>query len=359
MPRTWLVAWGTLARHLRVAAVARDLVLLAAIGALASFAMLFTSRVLFDNVAHELSLDYVGQSAIPLGQRADLAVKQYQDANVRKIKDGPLAGTRAVSASVLVGDTAANVTRLYGGAITAGAVCDDGILLDQATATRLDLGVGDHLMLAVEGVEQASQVRLCGLLNSWHPNNELGGRGYLVMSSHGWAVSAGTASHETPDGVVNYWFTSPPPGAQSKANVVVALFTEQRGWSSLVLGLFLISAALWWFGNARVYSGLAKVLQPSFAVLRELGVREFVGASFVAVTTLALATVGGFAATTLAQSVVLSWTGLYVQPSQVTFVSMLLVALSAATVRVAGMRRPLSRRPTQTSLQRAAARSQR
>ena len=54
--------WSALARHLRRTEAMRDFALLAAIGALASFAILFTSRVAFDDVVHELSLSYASSA---------------------------------------------------------------------------------------------------------------------------------------------------------------------------------------------------------------------------------------------------------------------------------------------------------
>ncbi len=341
MRRQILPAWASLARHLRWVEVARDLALLTGIGALASFAALFTSRVLFDNLSHEISLNYASRIEGAQNPAGDLQLLMDDSAVVAPASSrGALHGDEAVNTTVLAFEPGAPVGRWLAGSVLEGSPCDDGIMLDEATVASLGARVGDELTLWWPDLpgQQSGPVRLCGVLKVWHPENSADTRGYLVASTSYLARST-PAFASLPGGKVEtYWFSRVPPGAQTKAAAERAIVREQVGWTRPVGIVVLISAALWIFGVVRVWRWLLSGLEIPWRVLDHLGVRPSVSKGFVGAVTLLLALVGGAASAVLARATILGWTNLFITSRQIIVVAALLFLIACGTVVVRGRR---------------------
>lgn len=340
MRRQILPTWAALTRHIRWVEVVRDLALLTGIGALASFAALFTSRVLFDNLSHEISLNYAARIEGARNPPGDLQLVMHKSAVIAPASpSGALHGDEAVNTTVLAFEPGAPAGRWLAGSVRAGAPCDDGVLLDEATVAFLGARVGDDLTLWWPDLPgQPGPVRLCGVLNVWHPENSAGTRGYLVAST-AYLTHATPAFASLTDGKVeSYWFSRVPPGAQTKAGAERAIVKEQVGWTEPVGIITLISAALWIFGVVRVWRWLQSGLEIPWRILEQLGVRQSVPKSFVGSVTLLLALVGGATSAVLARATILGWTNLFITSRQIILVSALLFLIACGTVVVRGSR---------------------
>lgn len=352
MRRQLRPAWVSLGRHLRWVEVLRDLALLTAIGALASFAALFTSRILFDNVTHELSLNYTARLEGAQTPPADLRLLIYNGAVVAPASSlGGLHGDAAVNTTVLAFEPGQPVGRWLGGAVQAGAACDDGVLLDEATVASLHARIGDNLTLwwpSLPG-QQLGRLRLCGVLNAWHPENAVGTRGYLIASTAYLTRVTPAYASMSDDKVENYWFTRVPPGGQTRSAAILAIVDEQVGWTRPVGIIVLIGAALWIFGVFRVWRWLLAGLEIPWRVLEHLGVRQTVLTGFAAAVTGALALIGGAASALIARATILGWTSLFVTTRHIIVVAALLFLITCGTVVVLTRRVPAVRASTPTT----------
>lgn len=338
--------WSTLARHLRTTEAVRDLALLAAIGALASFAILFTSRVAFDDVVHELSLTYASSAVGADSTPSDLRLMRNDSAVMAPASSsGALHGGRAIDLTVMSFDAQAPVSTWLSGTLLEGSVCSNGVMVDQATAGYFGVGVGDELTMWWPDLagRASGLVRVCGVLNVWHPGSALGNRGYAVASKAYLVGTIPAVGGAPADEVVSYWFHAHPPGSTSKAAAVRGILTDQAGWSTAVLITALIGSALWAFAVARVWSGLRTALDLPWRVLGQLGARPMLLAGFIGSFTMALAAIGGVVSAGVARASILGWTDLYVSSRQIALVVVGLLLIAFVTVLVMARRPALSR----------------
>lgn len=333
--------WSALARHLRRTEAMRDFALLAAIGALASFAILFTSRVAFDDVVHELSLSYASSAVGTDSPTSDLRLIRNDSVVMAPASSsGALHGGRAIDVTVMTFDEQAPVSTWLSGALLEGSVCSNGVMVDQATAAYFGVGVGDDLTMWWPDLADGASglVRVCGVLNVWHPGNALGNRGYTVVST-AYLDRAIPAVRAAPAGeVVSYWFHGQPPGSTSKGAAVRGILSDQAGWSTAVLITALIGSALWAFGVARVWSGLRTTLDLPWRVLGHLGARPLLLGTSIGTLTMALAFIGGAVSAGVARASILGWTDLYVSSWQIALVMSGLLLIAGATVLVMARR---------------------
>ena len=352
MRRQLRPAWVSLVRHVRWVEVLRDLALLTAIGALASFAVLFTSRVLFDNVTHELSLNYTARLEGSQTQPGDLRLLTYNEAVVAPASSlGALHGDAAVDTTVLAFEPGQPVGRWLGGAVREGAACNDGVLLDEATVASLHARIGDDLTLWWPDLpgQQFGRLRLCGVLDAWHPESSLGARGYLIASTAYLTRVTPAFTSMSDAKVENYWFTRVPPGAQTKSAAVEAIVDEQVGWTRPVGIVVLIGVALWIFGVIRVWRWLLAGLEIPWRVLEHLGVRPIVLKGFAAAVTGALALIGGAASALVARATILGWTNLFITSRHIIAVAAILFLIACGTVVVLTWRVPAVRASAPTT----------
>lgn len=326
-------AWAALARHLSATAALRDLGLLAAMGALASFAILFTTRAAFDDTMHELGLRYEARMLGVPAAAGDLRLDAY-DSAVAASAAGAVHGGRTVDLTVLVFDDGAPVSTWLAGAVRGGHICRDGVMVDEATAARFGVRLGDRLTIWWPDLPGSSGavVRVCAILDVWHPEGALGTRGYLLMARAGLVAAVPAFNGTAPDDTMSYWFRARPPGSESKFAVIAGILADQAGWSTAVLAVVLIGAGLWTFGIVRVWTGLRHGLETPRRVLGHLGAQPPLLAGFVGTVTVGLAAVGSAASAALARTTIMGWTDLYITSRQIVVVVVGLFVLSMAVV---------------------------
>lgn len=342
MRRQLAPVWSSLARHLRGSEILRDLALLTAIGALASFAILFVSRIAFDDTVHELSLTYSARHVGSDAAHGDLSLTEYDSAVVAPAPAASgLHGGGNLDLTVLTFAQGAPVAQWLSGAVQDGAACSDGLMVDEATAAHFGAGVGDELTLwwPDRPGGPSGRVRVCGILNVWHPNHALGTRGYAVVSQTYLARAIPAMGEAQPDQALDYWFRAEPPGSESKGTAVRRILFDQVGWSSAVLVISLMGVALWAFGVARVWSGFWSALGTPSRVLGRLGARPVLLGGFVGTLTLALAVIGGGLSAAVARAFIGGWTDLFVSSRQIGLVVAGLVTVAGVMVVL------LARRP--------------
>lgn len=341
MKRQLMLSWAALARHLSASAALRDLGLLITLGALASFAILFTTRAVFDDTVHELGLRYQARMLGAPTAAGDLRLDAHDSAVAAPASaaGGPHGG-RTVNLTVLVFDDGAPVSAWLAGAVRHGHVCRDGMMLDEATAAHFGVDRGDRLTLwwpELSGSPSAV-VRVCAILDVWHPGGALGARGYAVMARAPLVSATPAFIGTAPDETMDYWFRTRPPGSESKPGVIGSILADQAGWSTAVIAVALIGAGLWSFGIARVSSAVRRSVETPWRVLGRLGTPPGLLAAFVAAVTLTLASVGSVASAVLARRTIMGWTDLYVTSRQIVVVVGGLFVLSVLVVLARGPR---------------------
>lgn len=338
-----LPACAALLRHVRCAELVRDLALLIAMGGLASFAILFTSRVVFDNVVHELSLSYAAWADGDAPGGSDLRLTTYEDANAAPADATTSLNAMSDSVNVTVvafPNDPAPASRLLAGSIVTGAICADGVAIDEATASRLDVGVGDHVTLWWAGTTDAApgQARVCGIANAWHPGSATGARGYLVAaSSYLTQVSHGFPQSGTGK-VERFWFESQPPGSQSRSETIRGTLFSQAGMSTIVWVIVALGALLWSFAVVRVWRVIRRNLQPAWSVVQGLGVGPSLLPALLGSVVTIMATLAGALSAVVARFFILGWTDLYVAARQIWLVAALMVAVALVLSVVLGRR---------------------
>jgi hypothetical protein len=342
------VSWGTLARHLKPMELLRDVLVLTAVGSLAAFVVLFTGRVVFDNLLYEASLSYSAQVVDAQPGLGDVDITSYKDGGV-----APASGARdiaalqrTIDATVLTFDPGefADASLLFQGAMTSGSLCQDGIGLDEATAAVLSVAVGDEVTLwwPSDSTARPALVRVCGLLNPWHPDTSLGARGYVVTSAALVAsVQPGVLSTMA-GSITAYWFSGIPVGSTGKAQVVQGVLATNAGWSAFVWVVALLGLAFWTFGVYRVWNAFRTSLNQAWRILLGLGVRPAVPPLFVLVVVTVMTVAASWASAVIARSFILSWTSLYVTSHEIWLVAAVLV-LAALLVSVGFVMRSVRR----------------
>jgi hypothetical protein len=322
--------------HLRPMELVRDLAVLMGLGSLAAFVVLFTGRVVFDNLVHESSLSYSTRMVGAAADQGDLSLTSYADGGV-----APPAGVqdivaleRTVDTTVLTfgADRLGAATTLFQGALTAGSLCTDGVAIDEATAANLSVGVGDEVTLWWPGDSEARPVHahVCGVVNPWHPGTSLGARGYVVSSADFIeSVQPGVLSTQART-VTAYWFSGAPVGSSSKASAVRGVLASNAGWSAFVWAVALLGLALWSFGVVRVWNAFRSGLAEPWQVLWRLGVHPAVPPLFVSTAVTVMAAAASCASAVIARSFILGWTSLYVTSRQIWLVAAVLVGVSMA-----------------------------
>jgi hypothetical protein len=336
------VSWRTLAGHLKPTELLRDLVVLTAVGGLAAFVVLFTGRVVFDNLLHEGSLTYSAQLIDASPGTGDLQLTSYTDGGVASASGAEdiAALQRSIDTTVLMfapGElTDASV--LFRGALTSGALCDNGVALDEATAAAVSVTVGDEVTLwwPADSMARRARVRVCGLLNPWHPNASLGSRGYVVTSvALVESVEPGVLSTMA-GSITAYWFSSVPTGSTEKVTVVQSVLARNAGWSAFLWVVAVMGLALWSFGVLRVWNALRTSLAEPWRVLTALGVRPAIPPLFVMGVVTLLAVAATWASALVARAFILAWTTLYLTSAEIWLVAAVLVfgalLISAALV---------------------------
>ena len=343
-----VTSWRTLAGHLKPMELLRDLVVLTAVGSLAAFVVLFTGRVVFDNLLHESSLTYSAQLIDAGPGSGDVEITRYKDGGV-----APASGAQDIAALQRTIDTTvltfapeelADASALFRGATIAGSLCEDGIGLDEATAAVMSVDVGDEVTLwwPASSTAPPARVRVCGLLNPWHPDGSLGARGYVVTSvALVESVEPGVLS-TMPGSITAYWFSGIPAGSTAKAQVVQSVLATNAGWSALVWVVALLGLGLWSFGVFRVWHAFRTSLNEAWRVLVGLGVRPAVPPLFVLVVVTTMTVAASWVSAVVARAFILSWTSLYVTSQEIWLVAAVLV-IAAFLVSVGFVRRDVRR----------------
>nr|WP_300145107.1 hypothetical protein [Propionicimonas sp.] len=347
------VVTRVLTRHLSAFELLRDLAVLVALGLLASFALLFVSRVPFDNLLYETGLGYQSRVGAQADHGGGLVLGVFEgefDLSTSSLAPGSTHGD-SVNATVELypDDRGADAARLLGGTLIAGQLCPDGVVIDEATAARFDRSVGDTVVLTwsdspaweddetqIEDTE--AQVRICAIGRPWHPGDSIGTQGYAI-----WARSAaGTLlpglADATPSSHATFWLDETVPGATTKAQAIEAVVGQHPSWSAFVVFVACLGIGLWVVGLQRAASGLRESLAAATSIVRALGAPPagwlvvFLGLSW------ATALVAAASAAALARVVILGWTGLYIAPTQIIVVALALLIVALVFTSTLGWR---------------------
>lgn len=320
------IAWEVLVRHTRVGELLRDLVVLAGLGTLSAFAVMFVSRVPYDNVTYESSLVY--SARLPRAEEAaDLVLTRYPQADLapESATANPRVLTESVNVTVLTFPDASLPTsdRLLGGTLKAGHLCTDGVVVDEATAARFEVAPGDSVTLWWPTLDAASpgRVDICGVGGPWHPDESLGSRGY-VLAPQGLLASEFEGFPGTLErGATSYWMNAVPEGATSHAEAVRAIMGNDLALSAFVWSIILLGLMLWVTGVARAAQSLRSSLAQPWSVLSSVGTGPHAAASYLFTVVALLSLVASWGAALFARWVVLAWTSLYITTSQIVLVS--------------------------------------
>lgn len=334
-----------LTRHLSAFELVRDLAVLVALGLLASFAVLFVSRVPFDNLLYEAGLGYQSRVDAEADHGGGLTLGVFEDFDLSTsgLASGSTNGD-SVNATLELypDDRGADAARLLGGTLIAGELCPDGVVIDEATAARFDRSVGDNVVLtwwdSPDWEADEAEVRVCAIGRPWHLGDSIGTQGYVV-----WAHSAAEAllpglAEATPTSHATFWLDESVPGATTKARAIEALFSQHPSWSAFLLFVTCVGVGLWCFGLQRATAGLRESLAAATSIVRALGAPPagwlvvFLGLSW------ALALVAAVSAATVARAVILGWTGLYIAPAQIIVVTLALSIVALAVTSALGWR---------------------
>lgn len=341
-----------LTRHLSAFELVRDLAVLVALGLLASFAVLFVSRVPFDNLLYETGLSYQSRVNAEADHGGGLVLGVFEDEfelSTSTLTPGSTHVRSEATMELYPDDRGADAARLLGGTLIAGQLCPDGVVIDEATAARFDRSVGDTVVLTwsnspaweddetqVEDTE--ARVRICAIGRPWHPGESIGTQGYVIWArSTAGALLPGLAD-ATPTSHATFWLDESVPGATTKAQAIEAVFSQRPSWSAFLLFVIGVGVTLWVVGLQRATAGLRESLAPATSIVRALGAPPagwlvvFLGLSW------ATALVAAASAAAVARVVILGWTGLYIAPTQIIVVTLALFIVALALTSVLGWR---------------------
>ncbi|WP_415104673.1 hypothetical protein [Micropruina sp.] len=330
-----------LVRHLSPLAILRDLAVLAALGLLAGFSVLFVSRVPFDNVVYESSLGYQSKAEgrVPGGGLVVASSPDFELSN-RAQPTGRRGHSLTATAEIVPTDRYADVQRLFSGIVVSGSTCADGVVIDEASAEYLKASVGGPVVVSwrpTEGDAHQMETTVCGIGRPWHPGGSLGNRGYVIVTS----TSAKSAFPGFGDSGVHdttFWLESDHAGAASKWASVAEVLGNDTGASAFVLIVAAIGAGLWLVGLQRATSGLRGSLGSVVSVVRALGAPATGWLWLYGTAMLLMAAISACVAAILARLVILSWTALYISSSQIVAVVGVLLVVAVAVVVFYGIR---------------------
>lgn len=333
--RSSRLVFGVLARHLSPLALVRDLLVLAALGLLASFSILFVSRIPFDNFTYEMSLGYQAQSQGEV--RGDgLIVASFADFELgdRLQSTGSRRSVNA-TAEVFPVDRLSEVNQIFSGAILSGEICGDGVVVDEASAAYLKIGVDDTVVVSwvpTDGDTQQAELRVCGLGRTWHPGGSLGSRGYVMLAGRAAEIAFPAMRQADAKQSVTYWIADGPTGAATKWESAAGVFGQDVGASAFLLVVVVIGFTLWLVGIQRATSGIRQSLAPAISIVRSIGAGSSGWLWLYLGIMLLMAIVSAFAAAVAARFVIMSWTALYISSNQIVVVIAALLAITVAAV---------------------------
>ncbi|WP_028708822.1 hypothetical protein [Propionicicella superfundia] len=327
--RPTLVTWGTLPRHLKPAEVARDLVILVLVGALAGFAVLYCSRGWFDRLRWESGLDYAAKSP---GTNADgLTVATSSEVSTSRPADDMFLDSMRPTTWIYPDGRQADVARLVAGNLVEGTLRDGQAVLDQASAATLGVGVGDELMVEwAPSVDEEPRrtVTVSGIVRPFHLPDNGGNGGLLILSA--------TTAEQTIPGLdmtsldSTTYDGSAPSGVTSQTHLSALLDIAfgKLAMTPFLWSLILIGLAIWLLGVARVTRTLVDRLSPIASVIVDLGQTPLIGRLFAVFAMALLAGTAAAVASWAAREFIMAWTRFYVTSAQLLVATGVLAGLA-------------------------------
>jgi hypothetical protein len=329
-----------LLRHLRIAGLVRDLVMLALVGTLGAFAMLFSARSTFDKVVFEAGLDYEWRSSAPAVADAAgaLTLEQVPSVNVARLSGTPTGGSRisdfehSVAVPALSYDPAraTQVNQLFRGVLVDGAFDTRGVALDQATAHRFGLRVGDDVGLAVSTDSGLVERRypVSALVLPYLPPMASQANGLVILPQallEPMRAGAGTGAPVTYTG-------APVPGAVAHTDAIYSAAFGVPELTAFVGAVLALGTGIWVLGNVRAVSELARNLAGCARTLFAIGVPRWKIRATVLLVALGRGALAAIFAVAVSASLITSWAGYYIQWREALSVAVVLAAVSALVV---------------------------
>lgn len=326
-----------LLRHLRIADLVRDLVMLALVGTLGAFAMLFSARSTFDKVVFEAGLDYGWRSSAPAvsGTPGALTLEQFSSVSVARLSDAPTGGSRigdfehSIDVSALSYDPtqAARVKQLFHGVLVDGAFDARGVALDEATAHRFGILVGDDVSLAVSTNSGLVERRypVSALVLPYRPPTASQSNGLVILPQTLFEpirAGAGTGAPIT-------YTSTPVPGALSHEDAIYSAAFGVPELTAFVGVVLALGVGIWVLGNVRAVSELTRSVAGCARTLFAIGLPQWKIRATILLVALGLGIAAAVFAVAVSASLVTSWASYYIQWREAVSVAAVLAAVSA------------------------------
>lgn len=329
-----------LLRHVRIADLVRDLVMLVLVGTLGAFAMLFSARSTFDKVIFEAALDYEWRSSAPAvsDTTGALTLEQVSSVSVARLSDTPTGGSRisdfehSVDVPALCYDpaSATQVNQLFAGVLADGVLDARGVTLDEATAYRFGLRVGDEVGLAVSTNAGLVERRypISALVLPYLPPTASQSSGLVILPQTLFELMRSGAGTGT---AVTYTST-PVPGALSHDDAIYSAAFGAPDLTAFVGVVLALGIGIWVIGNVRAVGELAQNLAGCARTLFAIGLPRWKIRATVLLIALGLGILAAISAVAASAGLVTYWASYYIQWRETVTVAVLLAATSALVV---------------------------
>ncbi len=359
-----MTRWPTVARaqtrHLNAAQLIADVVMTAAAGMLSILVLLLASQIGFDTLTFESGLSYASRTPVDAssatGSGSSLVITSAPESSVLSAEDFDASsraeGDLTDSAQPILwrypAATVDDLRTLLAANVVEGAVHAREALLDEATAARLGIRVGDDLVVTGDGDGRPCRVAVSGLTRPFRDIDGGLGNGLLVLAADT-CDAVGAAPATAAAVAIRYSDASEPAPATDKRERLsqVALALTDVQLTGLFVPVLVVGLGLWLIVSLRAVRRARVQLAPADDLLFDIGCRPALLRATHTVITALIIGVAAVGAAWGARTLLWSIAGVYLQAAHWLAAALLFAAAAVLTtvLRAARARRRTAERP--------------
>lgn len=262
-------------RHLSASQVAIDAAMAAVVGLLSALVLLLASQVAFDTLSFEARLDYVARQAVDQPDGSGLTVTAISGPallsaathDTAEREHGDLTQSEQPTYWLYPAAARNELQNLVSSNVTSGYVGAHNALLDEATAARLNVTIGDAVVIVADS--GSCRVPVSGITR---PFRDIDGglRNGLLVIPDGACNLISHMSAETPSETIRY-STSQMATTRTDRLYQLALRLTDTQFTGLLVPVLAVGLTLWLLVMVRASRRVHSQLVATNDVLRDLG----------------------------------------------------------------------------------------
>lgn len=301
--------------------------MLACTSALAMFIILFANRTIFDSARFELSLAYSYQASGE--QETGLPIKKSTAAVTN------LAGSLktfdpnrlTINSWTFPENMLTETSAFLHSTLKEGALTLNGITLDEATARRLNVTVGEKVAVQCSIDSQSYAIEVAGITLPFHDVTGTVREGLIILPSdkaEQFCIEEQSFSRTT-------FFAADmniPTGAREKWRSITGILTSSQAFGPLVVALFVCGLVVWLLALYRTSKSFTQILSPRVGLLADLGVSKRLGEGYIYTLLITIATIAVAGSSIMVRQLSIAWANLYITVEQLALTGVFFLALT-------------------------------